>query len=130
MDNTFRQQGWQEPFTEAEIAAARRAARDEAGILAEALALARKLARALPFSEDVLAAYYCVRDKRTSARVKLILLAALAYFVMPIDAIPDIIPVLGYTDDAAVMAAAIAAVRGAILPEHRDSARELIADAE
>lgn len=130
MDDTFRRQGWQEPFTQAEIAAARRAARDEAGILAEALALARKFARALPFSEDVLAAYYCVRDRRTSARVKLTLLAALAYFVMPVDALPDIIPVLGFTDDAAVIATAIAAVRGAILPEHRDAAQALISEAE
>jgi uncharacterized membrane protein YkvA (DUF1232 family) len=128
MDKTFRQQGWQEPITAAEMAAARRAARDEAGILAEALALARKLARALPFSEDVLAVCYCVRDNRTSGRVKLTLLAALAYFVMPIDAIPDFIPVLGFTDDAAVIATAIAAVRGAILPEHREAARDLISE--
>ena len=128
MDGTFRRGDWQEPFSKAEMEAARRAARDEAGLLAEALALVRKLARRLPFSEDALAAYHCVRDPATSKRVKFTLLAALAYFVLPIDAIPDIVPILGFTDDAAVIAAAIAAVRGAILPEHRTKARDSLQD--
>ena len=114
---------WREPFSPSEIAAMRRATKDEAGILGEALSLVRKLARAIPFSEDVLAAFYCVRDPATSARVKFILLAALAYFVMPVDAVPDFIPLLGFTDDAAVIAAAISAVRGAIQDEHREAAR-------
>ncbi|MCA3648175.1 MAG: DUF1232 domain-containing protein, partial [Methylobacterium sp.] len=76
---------WREPMSKAEMQAMRRAARDEAGILAEVLAMLRKLARALPFAEDALAAHLCVRDPATSRRVKLILLAALAYLVMPID---------------------------------------------
>lgn len=130
MDGTFRRGDWQEPFSKAEMEAARRAARDEAGLLAEVLALARQLARRLPFSEDVLAAYHCVRDPQTSKRVKFTLLAALAYFVMPVDAVPDIVPLLGFTDDAAVMAAAIAAVRGSILPEHREAARAMLEETE
>ncbi|HUN13022.1 MAG TPA: YkvA family protein, partial [Rhabdaerophilum sp.] len=93
-------------------------------------ALVRKLARQLPFAEDVLAAYHCVRDPATSFRVRFTLLAALAYFVMPIDAVPDFMPVLGFTDDAAVIAAAIASVRGAILPEHRERARRSLDDAD
>ena len=119
---------WREPFSASEMAAMRRAARDEAGILGETLALARKLARAIPFSEDVLAAFYCVRDPATSARVKFILLATLAYFVMPVDAIPDFIPMLGFTDDAAVIAASISAVRGAIRDEHREAARGALSE--
>ncbi len=117
---------WRHPYSKAEMEAARRAARDEAGLLAETLALVRKLARALPFAEDILAAYHCVRDPATPSRVKFILLAALAYFVMPVDAIPDILPVLGFSDDAAVVAAAIASVRGAILPEHQAKARAML----
>lgn len=120
--------GWDKPFSKAEMKAARRALRDEDGVLREVLALVRKLARALPFAEDVLAAYHCVRDPATPARVRFILLAALAYFVMPIDAIPDYIPILGFTDDAAVISAAVAAVRGALKPEHRDKARETLDD--
>lgn len=117
---------WQHPFSKAEMEAMRRAARDEAGILAEVLAMARKLARRLPFGADILAAYVCVRDPATSLRVKLILLAALAYFVMPIDGIPDLIPVLGFSDDAAMLAAAIATVRGAITDDHRREAEVML----
>ncbi|MCA1952747.1 MAG: DUF1232 domain-containing protein, partial [Hyphomicrobiales bacterium] len=115
---------WQEPFSKAEMARIRAALRDEPRLLDEALALARRLARALPFAEDVVAAYHCVRDPATSPRVKMILLGALAYFVMPLDAMPDVLPVFGFTDDAAVLAAALTAVRGAIRPEHRARARE------
>lgn len=120
---------WQEPFNRAEMQALRRAARDEAGILQEAMALIRRLARTLPFGEDVLAAYFCVRDPATSKRVKLILLAALAYFVLPLDAVPDLIPLLGFGDDAAVIAAAISAVHGAISDEHRAEAKALLDEA-
>lgn len=119
---------WRKPFSKSEMDAARRALRDEEGLLAEVLALVRKLARQLPFAEDVLAAYHCVRDPSTSLRVRLTLLAALAYFVMPVDAVPDIVPILGFTDDAAVLAAAIASVRSAILPEHREKARHSLDD--
>ena len=121
---------WRRPFSKSEMEAARRALRDEEGLLAEVLALVRKLARQLPFAEDVLAVYHCVRDPATSFRVRFTLLAALAYFVMPIDAVPDFMPVLGFTDDAAVIAAAIASVRGAILPEHREQARRTLDDAD
>lgn len=121
---------WREPLSKSEMEAMRRAARDEAGILAEAFALVRRLARRLPFSEDLLAAYFCVRDPATSTRVKLILLAALAYFVMPVDGVPDLIPILGFTDDAAMIAAAVTAVRGAITEDHRESARAALSEAE
>jgi uncharacterized membrane protein YkvA (DUF1232 family) len=121
-------ESWRKPFTEAEMKAARRALRDQEGVLAEALALLRKLARNLPFTEDALAAYHCVRDPETSARVRFILVAALAYLVMPIDAIPDVLPLLGFSDDAAVLATALATVRSAITPEHRAKARETLDD--
>lgn len=136
MGETFRHGNWrdgnwqepffQEPFSKAEMDAARRALREEEGLLADVLARVRKLARALPFSEDILAAYHCVRDPSTPTRVRITLLAALAYFVMPADAIPDIIPILGFTDDAAVLAAALASVQGSILPGHRDKARAML----
>jgi uncharacterized membrane protein YkvA (DUF1232 family) len=114
---------WRQPFSKAEMEAMRRAQRDEEGLLAEVIARLKRLARRLPFAEDLLAAYHCVRDPATSTRVKLILLAALAYFVMPVDAVSDFVPLLGFTDDAAVLAAAIASVRDAIRPEHREQAR-------
>jgi uncharacterized membrane protein YkvA (DUF1232 family) len=77
----------------------------------------------LPFAEDLLAAYYCAFDKRTPRHVQATLLGALAYFILPFDFIPDMLPVLGFTDDAAVLATAIRLVASHITPEHRDAAR-------
>jgi len=86
----------------------------------------RKLGRVLvqvPFAEDLLAAYYCAFDRGTPAHVKATLVGAIAYFVLPIDAVPDFLPVLGFTDDAAVLAAAIKLVSDHITPRHRESAK-------
>lgn len=112
------------PFTKAEMDAMRRAARDENRILSDTMAMIRRVARKIPFAEDVLALYYCARDPLTETRVKLIVLAALAYFIMPIDAVPDWMPILGFTDDAAVIATAVATVKGAMTDLHRKKARE------
>ena len=70
-----------------------------------------------------MALFYAAMDKATPWSSKGILLAALAYFVLPIDALPDIIPGLGFTDDAAVIAAALAAAGRSIQPRHREAAR-------
>ena len=83
----------------------------------------RRVASQLPFVEDLLAAYYCAFDSKTPLQVKATLVGALAYFVLPFDAIPDVLPVLGFTDDAAVLATAIRMVASHITPEHRDAAR-------
>ena len=83
----------------------------------------RHVASKLPFAEDLLTAYYCAYDRSTPLQVKATLIGAIAYFVLPLDAIPDVMPVLGFTDDAAVLATAIKLVAGAIRPEHREAAR-------
>jgi uncharacterized membrane protein YkvA (DUF1232 family) len=67
----------------------------------------KQVAAKLPFVEDLLAAYYCAFDKQTPRHVQVALLGAIAYFILPFDFIPDMLPVLGYTDDAAVLATAI-----------------------
>ena len=77
----------------------------------------------LPFAEDLLAAYYCAFDKETPRHVQGALLGAIAYFILPFDFIPDMLPVLGFTDDAAVLATALRMVAAHIKPEHRDAAR-------
>src|SRR5690242_14358224 len=87
----------------------------------------RKLAAVaarIPFAEDLLAAYYCAFDRATPMPVKATLIAAIAYFVLPADAIPDVLPVIGFTDDAAVLAAALRMVATHITPEHRTLAQE------
>src|SRR5258706_9563389 len=68
--------------------------------------LKRVLAR-IPFAEDLLAAYYCAFDKETPRHVQAALLGAIAYFILPFDFIPDMLPVLGFTDDAAVLGAPV-----------------------
>ena len=83
----------------------------------------KRVAARLPFVEDLLSAYYCAFDKETPRHVQAALLGAIAYFVLPFDFIPDMLPVLGYTDDAAVLATAIRLVANHITPDHRDAAR-------
>ena len=77
----------------------------------------------LPFAEDLLAAYYCAFDRETPRHVQVALLGALAYFILPFDFMPDMLPILGFTDDAAVLATAIRMVSGHITSEHREAAR-------
>ena len=87
----------------------------------------KRFGAALPFIEDLLAAYYCAFDRDTPLHVKAALLGALAYFVLPFDIIPDMLPVLGYTDDAAVLATALKLVASHIRSEHREAARRALA---
>ncbi len=82
-----------------------------------------KKAGRVPFAEELATAYYCVADPNTPPRVRGILLAALAYFVVPVDAMPDFVAGVGFTDDATVLAGAIALVARHIRPEHRQRAR-------
>ncbi|MGI9483507.1 MAG: YkvA family protein [Hyphomicrobiales bacterium] len=81
------------------------------------------VAARIPFAEDVVASYFCAFDPATPLRVKGILLAAIAYFILPLDTIPDFILGLGFTDDAAVIATALAMIRTHLKPEHRQQAR-------
>jgi uncharacterized membrane protein YkvA (DUF1232 family) len=87
---------------------------------------ARKAARHVPFMEDVVAGYYCALDKETPLKTKGILIAALGYFVLPADSIPDLILGFGFTDDVAVLTAALAAIRAHLKPAHRLAAREAL----
>jgi uncharacterized membrane protein YkvA (DUF1232 family) len=83
----------------------------------------KAVARRIPFAEDAVAAWLCTRDPTTPARVRMTLIGALAYFILPIDAVPDIIAGLGFTDDAAVLLAALKVVGGHITEGHRARAR-------
>src|SRR4029077_17369935 len=90
----------------------------------------RKISRVaanIPFAEDLLAAYYCAFDRDTPRHVQAALIGALAYFILPFDVIPDMLPILGFTDDAAVLATALKLVANHIRPEHREAARRAIA---
>jgi uncharacterized membrane protein YkvA (DUF1232 family) len=88
----------------------------------------RKAARVIPFADELVAAYYCALDRETPQRVRLMLLGALAYFVLPFDAIPDFLAGVGFTDDATVLFATIALVRSHITAVHREAARRALAE--
>lgn len=106
------------------------------GSLAENLSLVtrrfwrtvRRSAARLPFLTDLVAAYYCALDPETPLRVRATLLAALAYFVLPADALPDILPALGFTDDAAVLVTALGLVSSHVTEAHREKARAALAE--
>lgn len=83
----------------------------------------RKVAARIPFAADALSIWYCARDPETPNSAKGMILAALAYFVLPTDAIPDLVPALGFTDDAAVLAAVLAIIGRNLKSRHRDDAR-------
>jgi uncharacterized membrane protein YkvA (DUF1232 family) len=86
----------------------------------------RRVAAHIPFAGEALALWYCARDDETPLAAKGMILAALAYFVLPIDAIPDVIAGLGYTDDAAVVMAALTLVGRHLKPRHRAAARDAV----
>ncbi len=86
----------------------------------------KRVAARIPFAEELLAAYYCAFDKDTPLAVKATLVAAIAYFILPVDAIPDVLPVIGFTDDAAVLATAIKLVANNIRPAHREAAHNAL----
>ncbi|MCW5710075.1 YkvA family protein [Shinella sp.] len=88
----------------------------------------KRAMRQVPFSRDLVAAYYCALDSRTPTKVRGILLAALAYFVLPLDGIPDFFALVGFSDDIAVLTAAFAAIRGHIREDHYVAADKALTD--
>ena len=89
---------------------------------------AKRAARAIPFMDEVVAAYYCAFDPETPTRARGILIGALAYFVLPTDFIPDFLLAFGFTDDLAVLTAAITAIRPHIKDRHRQAAQKALQD--
>lgn len=84
----------------------------------------KKAAGRVPFTEELVASYYCALDPKTPRRVRATLLAALAYFVLPFDFVPDLLIGIGFTDDMAVLMAALAAVRSHVTTAHYAAAKE------
>ena len=86
----------------------------------------QRVAAKVPFAGEALAVFLAARDPATPAGAKGMMLAALAYFVLPTDAIPDVFPVVGFTDDAAVIAAMIALVGANVKAAHRERAKAML----
>jgi uncharacterized membrane protein YkvA (DUF1232 family) len=96
--------------------------RDEAKVRRDFWRKLGAFAAQIPFAEEALTAYYCAFDRRTPTHVRVALMGALVYFISPIDILPDLLPIVGFADDAAVIAGSIRA-RGA--GADQQSARDL-----
>jgi len=99
------------------------AARNERVVREGFVAKAKRYLNRLPLAQETVALYFCVLDPKTPAWVKATAAAALAYFILPLDALPDLMPLVGLSDDAAVLAAALTAVSAHVTDEHRARAR-------
>jgi uncharacterized membrane protein YkvA (DUF1232 family) len=104
-----------------------RLAQDPEGVRRRFWRKLKSIAVRLPFVEDLLAAYYCAFDRDTPRHVQIALLGAIAYFILPFDFVPDMLPIIGFTDDAAILATALRMVATHITPAHRDAARAAMA---
>ncbi|MCJ7994399.1 DUF1232 domain-containing protein [Rhizobium cremeum] len=103
-------------------------ARQEENVRAKFWPTLKRALRQIPFSRDVVASFYCATDRETPLRVRGILLAALGYFVLPLDTIPDMFALIGFTDDIAVLTTAIALISGHIKERHYTAADRMLAD--
>lgn len=101
-------------------------ARNERTVRARFLPKLRRVLERVPFAPDLLAAYYCALDPETPAKVKAVLFAALAYFVVPTDLIPDFILGMGFADDLTVLTAAFGLVRRHVTERHREKATDYL----
>jgi len=73
-----------------------------------------------------LALYFCLRDPDTPAWAKAVILGALGYFILPVDAIPDFLPGIGFSDDLGVLVTVLATLAVHVKREHRERAREIL----
>ena len=87
----------------------------------------RNTAARIPFAKQLVSVWYSARDPETPLAAKGIMMGGLAYFVLPIDAIPDILAGIGFTDDAAVITAVIATLGANIKRKHTEAAEAALA---
>ena len=100
--------------------------RDEAAVARGFWPKLRRTLGKVPFLDEAAAAYYCATDPQTPTRVKAMLMAALAYFVLPSDLILDFLVGLGFTDDATVLFATLSLVSSHIKGRHRHRAKKAL----
>jgi len=67
--------------------------------------------------------YYMLVDETVDLKSKLTIAAALGYFIFPLDILPDLLPIIGFTDDLSVLMFALSVVKGKINETHRLKAR-------
>lgn len=88
---------------------------------------AKRYLRHVPLAHETVAMYFCMLDPKTPFWVKATAATALAYFILPLDAIPDLMPLAGFSDDAGVLATALTAISAHVSDEHRARAKAWMA---
>ncbi|MEQ8434703.1 MAG: YkvA family protein [Oceanicaulis sp.] len=116
----------QEKVAEAKAKTEAEVAKDQAKVEANFWDKLKRVARQIPFLEDLIAAYYAMRDPATPLQARAALVFGLLYFLWTFDIIPDFLGVVGFADDGTVLATIIAQVGGSITEAHREKAREAL----
>ena len=96
----------------------------------ELLAKVVKFIGKVPFAREVMALFYATKDPVVPVTAKATIIAGLLYFVIPADAIPDVIPALGFTDDAAAIALALSMVSDVLTKSHYEEADDFFGNVE
>lgn len=78
--------------------------------------------------EKALILFYTLQDAETPMWAKTVIVGALGYFISQVDAVPDVLPVVGFTDDFTVLLGAIATVGACISAEHKRKAAAKLAE--
>lgn len=115
-----------EKIQEAGQADAEQVARDQETVEKGFWPKLKKVAQQIPFLEDLVAAYYAMRDSDTPLQARAALVFGLLYFLWVFDIIPDFIGILGYADDGTVLSTIIVQVGSAITYAHRAEAKKVL----
>ena len=78
--------------------------------------------------EKSLLLYYAAQEENTPAWAKVTIVGALGYFISLIDAVPDLTPIIGYTDDLGVLVMAVATISSYINQNVKDKTKQKITD--
>jgi len=73
----------------------------------------------------ILVLYFLIADKTIPVKVRLAFVAALGYFILPTDLVTDFLPVIGYTDDMALLTFVVGNATNYISPEIKDKAKTM-----
>jgi len=82
-----------------------------------------KSGKRISFAKDILALYNYMKDPFVKWYRKTIVVAALIYFIVPIDTIPDLTPFFGYLDDLGVIATLLKYLGSELIPYYPEGYR-------
>jgi uncharacterized membrane protein YkvA (DUF1232 family) len=91
-------------------------------------AVVKEHGKSIPFLRDILAMFHYLMDPETPIWAKGLLTAALGYVILPLDLVPDFIPIAGWADDAGIVSGAMAAVASVIQEKHWKKADKFLND--